>query len=1319
MFALLLVALALIRFVAWPQLDRFKPQLLASAEGILGQPVQVAGIETTWQGLRGPEVRLDGVRVGADGAEPKLIAQRVVARLGWRSLLSASAQFDELSADGLELRIERTGEGQYAIAGLPFDLNKPDDPNTERRALRWLVDQRAIVLNHATVIYNDVQQGLAPLKLTGLLQIENRGRGHSITVRSGGLDSETGRNLTGDVEFDGYFVHGLEFSPTDLLRWDGQASIRLAQVDAGALAARLPMGDLPAPLVKNWPSGVGDFKLTAALAQARVQSVGVEIGATDLVWPGAPQAQISDIQIRAESKLTADGYVLNAQNLTMNTADGLGLQLLEPARLELDLQGVPRSARAKIKSVNLRALNAFAHHLPIDSDTRAKLPSGKEINGELNDVDLDWQADERLAMTASFNKLAIAAVPADKPNRPGRPGTAGLSGQLNLSRDAGRVVLKQGPTSLSFPGVFADQHVPVKEIDGTISWRFEPNPAGEGGRQIVAETSGLKLITADGEIELTGSYRSGGRGPGLIDLTGRARNVQLPRVARYLPVQLPVGVRDWVARAVRAGKGESAEFRVNGDIFDFPFREAQSGEFKLSTKVRDGTLQFANDWPAIEDIDGTLTLERNSMLFTAEGAKTLGAKLGPTRAQIADFANAVVVVDGKAAGPAADLLRYVNQSPIHAMINDFTAESQATGEAQVDLKLNLPLAKLADARIDGTVKFNGNRIVLDKTMPRFDDVTGALEITDRGFAMRDLQAKFLGGPLSVSAESAAPGKVQIRADGRANVEGLRGLIDSPLLGQLSGETKYRATIMVDRRGTALKVESDLTGLASALPAPFAKAARDALALKIETVPEPAKTNAAQTASADTDQIKLSLGSNIRAAFERKRGPGDAKFRIRRGAFTIGGEPVLPAGGFAVTANVNTIDLDQWQKLLSADSPAPAKSAASAAGAGDAFRDGFSLVPTQLSVLAKQARVFNKDFHEVVLGATQTGGNWRTNISSREIGGFVNWKAPADGKTTGTLQARFKRLEIPASRANEAEPELDQAQRQLPALDIIADDLVIGGKSLGTLMLTASNSGDADNAVWKIDALSLKNSAAAFKAVGAWSRRPATDKARAGTATAMNFELDIEDTGALLERFGMKGAVKGGAGKLSGEIDWRAAPYALDYDSLVGKLRLDLGSGQFLKVDPGVAKLISVVNLQSLPHRLSLDFRDVFSGGFLFDKIEGDVEVDQGVATTHNFLMKGVQAQVNISGTADIANETQQLSVKVVPELNAGLASLAYAALANPAIGIGSFLAQMALRKPLQEMFAYEVEVTGSWVNPTVTPHKRPEVVVRKDVLQAP
>jgi len=87
-------------------------------------------------------------------------------------------------------------------------------------------------------------------------------------------------------------------------------------------------------------------------------------------------------------------------------------------------------------------------------------------------------------------------------------------------------------------------------------------------------------------------------------------------------------------------------------------------------------------------------------------------------------------------------------------------------------------------------------------------------------------------------------------------------------------------------------------------------------------------------------------------------------------------------------------------------------------------------------------------------------------------------------------------------------------------------------------------------------------------------------------------------------------------------------------------------------------------------------------------------------------MRGLTATVLIEGNADLRAETQNLHVLVLPVINAGSASLVYALLANPAIGLGTFLAQLVLKDPLSKVFSFEYDVSGPWADPQVVRRDR-------------
>jgi uncharacterized protein YhdP len=268
-------------------------------------------------------------------------------------------------------------------------------------------------------------------------------------------------------------------------------------------------------------------------------------------------------------------------------------------------------------------------------------------------------------------------------------------------------------------------------------------------------------------------------------------------------------------------------------------------------------------------------------------------------------------------------------------------------------------------------------------------------------------------------------------------------------------------------------------------------------------------------------------------------------------------------------------------------------------------------------------------------------------------------------------------------------------KELPGLDIVADNLVVRDKKLGRLELSAMN----DGRDWRFDKLTLTTPEGQLSADGVWQVAAAQQR------TSVNLKLEIGDVGKYLERFGYPGSMQRGSAKLQGKLAWAGNPQSIDNPSLSGDLSLIAEKGQFLKIEPGLGKLLGILSLQALPRRFTLDFRDIFSEGFAFDTITGTASIAKGVLRTQDFSMRGPSAQVAMSGTIDLAQETQALKVRVVPSVGDSL-SVAGLMLAHPIAGVAGFVAQRLLKDPLGQAFAYEYAVTGTWAEPKVEQLKR-------------
>jgi uncharacterized protein YhdP len=444
-------------------------------------------------------------------------------------------------------------------------------------------------------------------------------------------------------------------------------------------------------------------------------------------------------------------------------------------------------------------------------------------------------------------------------------------------------------------------------------------------------------------------------------------------------------------------------------------------------------------------------------------------------------------------------------------------------------------------------------------------------------------------------------------------------------------------------------------------------------------------------------MKIAMGSTVSARYLREKpADRDAPWRVLKGGIGVNAAAPQPDAGLFANLNLKSLDIDVWRTIFSDIAGNETRAASGAKPASDLGFDQY-IAPDVLAVRATEMIVMGKKLNNVVVGASHQQNTWQANIDSEQASGYITWRESTSGRGLGRVTARLASLIIPQSAANEVSQLLEatsKAAPQFPALDVVAEDFQLFGKRLGQLEINANNASGQSGREWRINKLSIANPDASFKAAGKWL-------AGSTNTTSLTYALDVTDAGKLLTRFGFANVLRGGKGRMDGDMSWKGVPFSLDLPTLSGQLTLDIAAGQFLKVDPGAAKLLGVLSLQSLPRRLTLDFRDVFSEGFAFDSIVSTATIAQGMLTTDSFKMRGVNAVVLMNGSVDIAEESQNLHVVVIPEINAGAASLVYGLAVNPVIGLGSFMAQLFLRDPLMKAFTSEYQITGPWKDPAV------------------
>jgi uncharacterized protein YhdP len=130
-----------------------------------------------------------------------------------------------------------------------------------------------------------------------------------------------------------------------------------------------------------------------------------------------------------------------------------------------------------------------------------------------------------------------------------------------------------------------------------------------------------------------------------------------------------------------------------------------------------------------------------------------------------------------------------------------------------------------------------------------------------------------------------------------------------------------------------------------------------------------------------------------------------------------------------------------------------------------------------------------------------------------------------------------------------------------------------------------------------------------------------------------------------------------------------------------------------------ARLFSVLSLQSLVRKLTLDFRDIFSDGMFYSSITGDYQLQQGIFTTENTEMNGTAGNLFMTGHTDLISGELAYDMSYKPNLTSSLPVLAWIVTLNPV----TFLAGVAINEVIQSQVVSEFKfaLTGTVDDPSL------------------
>lgn len=1307
------------RYVLLPMVPQYRGELEALLSANIGREVRIGALQAEWHGIE-PWVAVGNLQILNERGEPALTLPSIRASLSWTSLATLDLRLSHLLVEGADLDIRRDTQGRFFVAGLQLSMEGEGDSP----ALIWLLKQGDVQVTDARVVWTDLQRSPAALQVRDLqfrlnnvvnlhrAALKARVVGESLprnaarkpdlrraelqsnrpAVPEAGTEAlETGTDLELQLRFLTPLLGG---RPADPTRWNGEV---YASVGIFKLGDWLAFIERPAWLTEM--SGGG--RAWVEFDNNRIQRVTLDprVAVLGLYNPENRHAiTLRNLTGRLDWQLDkADGQTWAANNVTLSAGDG---EVLGPMSVRLQLtDSVDPSSRTghlEADRLNLTVLAAALQDAPLPQQARSVLQAA-QLRGTIDSLDArwdgEWQAPANIRVEAEFADLGARSVSVRPDLR--IPGFSNLSGRVVAGPDGGRWSVKGREGFLELHDLLVRSDIPFSRLSTTGTWRTARNH----DQRLLLDFDSADLDHNGMRVTLAGTLRFGRGEMPDANLSGTLNRVPLTDVPRYLPLALGNDTLNWLQGAIKGGVAHDGKWKLKGDLWHFPFGLERKGDFSLTARIQKGDVLFDGAWPLVRDVDGEIQFSNDSITITAKTARTLEAPLSNVTVRIpsVETEKTDVLVDGTAQAPLAEMVRYVNGSPVGGMLSGLLSDTVATGPARLGLSVRIPLDTPDKTEVRGLLNFADNDLFLTRGVPQLSRVRGPLEFTESGLVTKGLTGQALGGPLKVEANTRPDGTIGVRAEGTATAAALKRFLGVPGSLRASGQTRFAANVLVRPGAGApdIMIESGLQGIALDLPEPFIKRATDAWPLEFRMLPTVVKNGQLQR-----DEIRIALaspkGALMAGRIERDRSQG--KSNPLRGALAVGEPMIMPEQGIRLNVTLPLLDLDHWQRTQFSDSD-PLSDDSIGLGP-DTQSTGVGLMPDRVALRTDALIVGNKRFNRLSLVAQHQRNRWNFDIAADEGKGTAVWTPGIGADSAGKLQLNFARLTLPDSQAVQVNtlPPDPTDLFEVPALDITVDDMGLGKIRLGRLRLLAVNEGEGSVKQWLLREFQITNPDGVLTGKGDWRREQPGQPRR----TRIDFRLDISNAGRLLDRVGMEKLLRDGAGALTGNLQWKGPPQSFDYETMGGKLNLDIKSGQFLKAEPGVARLLGILSLQSLPRRLTLDFSDIFAAGFAFDQIYASAQITDGILTTRDFKMKGTGASVLMEGKVDLVNETQDLRAVVLPEINAAGGTLMYSVMmANPAVGLATFLAQMVLKDPLSKVFSFDMKVSGTWDDPIV------------------
>ncbi len=1208
-------------------------------------------------GRYGPEVVFHGARVLPASGDDAIVSAES-GRVGLsllRSLWHRRIEVGRVVLIRPRLNFVIHTDGSIQLVG----QSAFETPESEREPMSLeRLPRGSFEVHNATLAVLDLRARQGRFELTGA-DVEVERKGDHVTVRG---QVELPEHLGSSIEFDGDAEGELDDFATVAwrLRADG------SDLDFGQWAALLPDSFIvPA-------AGYGALWLS-------LRGTGRELATLRL------QPRLENLRLSGDrgefSRVAGDIRIRRSADSISVTATGLDL-----SRAGAPWRPTSLAAEVRRKEGRIATLSARADYLRIENlvPFALLLPPGElrermialDARGELFGLDVLLEDAGAKRLPDIVGRVRFADVGFEPFRR--APGFSGLDGAIE-GRGAGGVV-----------------HVATR--DATINWPLQWRaiaalPKADGRVEWSRFSEGVRFWLDNGSIE-TGHGSARGKlrvvlrpdALALLVLDATARDVDMTQAWRYLPIEkLSEKSLAWLDAAFRGGRVVEGRVSITGPVRGFPYREGQ-GEFHAEGRVTGLDLFYAPGWPEIRDLAAKFAFNGPAMQLHATGGTLGGVAIARSEASSADLRDAIIAVRGNASGDAGRVIRLLQATPLAPSFGAVFADLAGAGPVAGEIAMYLPI-KDFEKRVVTVMATLAGVSLRHKTQPfEATAINGELWVRNREIHAPALTGRLFGGPIraSIATTAHADGSLNTEVSAQGSLQGaeLRPVARLPANAGIEGTADWRGflTLLRDADRTrptrgSLRLSSDLRGLTSRLPEPFAKTAGMARPLMVN----------ASFDGVSGPRIQAQLGRDIQATVQWRSRPEGPP--VERGIVAFGGNtPILPnSAGLWLTGRLDSVSLSDLLELKW-DQPRGRPLSDSLAGADLAIRS---------------FEVLGYRFAEVG-GRLRPGDHaWEVDVTGPAASGHlvVPYTFPGEVPMLLDLDRLYFGERVP--RAGDG---TDPDPRKLPAIHVNLRDFVFDGRRFGHVQAELSRG----TAGMTLNQFTMTHPAFKAEGRGSWLVRDQRAECR------FDFEVDTGDVRGFMDAMQLGTLIEAKHGRVSATLLWPGPPEVKALERLSGRLEIAAENGSLTSVEPGAGRVFGLMSIAHLPRRLALDFGDLTGKGLAFDTMRGTFQLADGEAFTDNLTLRGSAAEIGVAGRTSLRHRTYDQTAVVTGQLGASL-GVAGALAGGPAVGAALLLFSQIFKEPLKGVTRGYYRITGSWDDPQV---KRIEARELKDNRQA-